>query len=471
MTILLPAADRAALRFFARSPARAMPSYDGRWIRTVAAAAIALSGPVSALAPGEDGVIHTIAVSGISDVAQAVAIDPGGNIVLVGSAGGNYSALARITPTGAADLGFGTGGGIATPDFSSSTGGDGLRAIVRTSDGGYVGCGPFNSPTTGNDFFVVRFGSSGTLDGTFNGVGYAVTPFTATASSEQCNAVAVQSDGMIVSAGYRTASGHLHVALTRHTALGQLDANFGNGGKLDIDASASLSGDSQATALLLQPDGQLLIAGYALGSGTDDFLVMRLNAADGTPDMSFGTAGITRTPIGTGEDIAYAMVLQPNGRIVLAGSTYAADGHRDFALARYTAAGLLDPDFSGGKVTTAIGPSDDYAYALILMPWGRLVAAGSARINTSSAETDLAIVAYNADGTLDRFFGNAGKRMLSISSLADSVYGLSSDIGGARFWAVGTAAAGLNPNHDFLAVEFGLPDTIFRHGFETNTAP
>jgi uncharacterized delta-60 repeat protein len=213
------------------------------------------------------------------------------------------------------------------------------------------------------------------------------------------------------------------------------------------------------------------IAGYALGSGTYDFLVMRLNGADGTPDVSFGTGGITRTPIGTGEDIANAMVLQPNGRIVLAGSTYAADGHRDFALARYTAGGALDPDFSGGKVTTAVGPSDDYAYALLLMPWGRIVAAGSARINTSNSETDLAVVAYNADGTLDRFFGNAGKRSLSISSLDDIVYGLAGDISGARFWAVGTAAAGMNPNQDFLAVEFGLPDTIFRHGFDTSTAP
>ena len=471
MTILLSAADRAALRFFVPTALPAMRN-NSRCARAIAAATIALAGPVSALAPGEDGVIHTIAVSGISDVAHAVAIDPGGNIVLVGSAGGNYSALARITPSGAADLSFGTGSGIATPDFSSSTGGDGLLAIVRTSDGGYVACGPFNSnPTTGNDFFVARFGSSGALDGTFNGVGYAVTAFTATASNEQCNAVAVQTDGMIVSAGYRSASGHLHVALTRHTALGALDANFGNGGKLDIDASANLSGDSEATALLVQPDGQLLVAGYALGSGTDDFLVMRLNAADGTPDATFGTGGITRTPIGTGEDIAYAMVLQPNGRIVLAGSTYAPDGHRDFALARYTTGGVLDPDFSGGKVTTAVGPSDDYAFALLLMPWGRIVAAGSARINTSNAETDLAIVAYNADGTLDRFFGNAGKRMLSISSLADSVYGLASDISGARFWVVGTAAAGMNPNQDFLAVEFGLPDTIFRHGFDTNTAP
>ncbi|HST29115.1 MAG TPA: hypothetical protein VLK26_12220 [Rudaea sp.] len=416
----------------------------------------------------------TIPISGVRDTAQAVAIDPDGNIVLAGSAGGNYSALARVTPAGTLDGAFGTLG-VATPDFSSSTGGDGQRAFLRMDDGRYVGCGHFNSPTTGNDFVVARFQSNGALDPAFNGAGYAVTPFTSTASQEQCNAVALQNDGMIVSAGYSTnGSGHLHVALTRHTAGGVLDTLFGGpsaGGKVDIDASANLNGDSEARALLLQADGKLLIAGYALGAASDDFLVMRLKT-DGTLDPTFGTAGITRTPIGTSEDIANAMILQPDGGIVLAGSVYAADGHRDFALARYTTNGVLDPTFgSGGKVTTPVGPSDDYAYALLRMPWGRLVAAGSARISTGGSGTDVAVVAYNADGSLDRYFGIGGKRMLNISTLDDIAYGLAYDASGDRFWAVGTAASGASPNQDFLAVEFGLPDTIFRHGFDTATAP
>lgn len=162
------------------------------------------------------------------------------------------------------------------------------------------------------------------------------------------------------------------------------------------------------------------------------------------------------------------MVRQPDGRIVVAGSTYAADGHHDFALARYTTAGVLDPSFgTGGLVTTAVRPSDDDAYALILMPWGRLVAAGSARISTGGSGTDLALVAYNADGSLDRYFGNAGKRMVDISASGDDiVYGLASDLSGARFWAVGTAYGSPATAQDFLAIEFGLPDTIFRDGFE-----
>ena len=198
-------------------------------------------------------------------------------------------------------------------------------------------------------------------------------------------------------------------------------------------------------------------------------MVVRLNA-NGSPDGTFGIGGITRTPIGTGEDIGNAMVRLPDGRIVVAGSTLAADGRRDFALARYSTAGVLDPSFgTGGIVTTAVGPSDDIAYALTLMPWGRLVAAGSARISTGGSGTDLALVSYNTDGTVDRYFGDLGKRMVDVSDFDDIVYGLVNDVDGQHFWAVGTAQP--TTSQDFLAVEFGLPDTIFRHGFDSNTAP
>jgi uncharacterized delta-60 repeat protein len=430
-----------------------------------------------ALAPGADGVRVTIPVSGIADYAQAIAVDPNGSIVLAGAiggngtTGGNASVLARLTSAGAPDLSFGTANGIATHDFSTNQS-DGLRALLRMDDGRYVGCGLYFSTGTAQDFLVAQFESDGSLDTSFAG-GYAVTSFLQSGQGvslfDQCNAVAVQTNGMLVSAGLTYASGSAHVALTRHTATGVLDTTFGSGGKLDINASLTANGNSEARAIAIQPDGKLLVAGYAFGSGNSEFLVMRLNS-NGSPDASFGGSGIVRTPVGSGEDIANAMVLQPDGRIVLAGSVYMSDGHRDFALARYTAAGALDATFgSGGLVTTPVGPSDDVAYALLLMPWGRLVAAGSARISSGGPGTDLALVAYNANGSLDRYFGIGGKRMVDVSSVDDIVYGLAGDIGGARFWAVGTAAPGVNPNQDFLAMEFGLPDTIFRDGFESPT--
>jgi len=425
----------------------------------------------AALAPGADGMKLTIPVSGIGDYAQAVVRDPSGNIVLAGSNGGNSSVLVRLTPAGALDLSFGVNG-IAINDLDVSRG-DALRALVSLDDGRYLGCGSFNSIATSYDFFVARFSSTGFADGGFAAGGVAVTAFTGASqtSTDQCNSLAVQTDGMIVAAGMTTVAGHSHVALVRYTSSGALDAGFGTGGLVDINAAALANGDSEARALVLQPDGKLLIAGYAFGSGTSDLLVMRLNT-NGSPDGSFGSGGITRTAVGTSDDFANAMVRQPDGRIVVAGSTYASGGQRDFVLARYTTAGALDPSFgSGGIVTTAVGPSDDYAYSLILMPWGRLIAAGSARIDTSTAGTDLAVVAYNADGSLDRYFGVGGKRMLDISAFNDAIYGLASDISGGRFWAVGTAYGSLTTAQDFLAVEFGLPDTIFRYDFETGNTP
>jgi len=443
---------------------------------TIVAAFIAgaAAPPAAALDPGEDGVRVTIPVSGLADAAQAVTVDPDGRLVMAGSDSGAHSILASITRTGATSGDFGTSGIVIDDLAAGQT--DALRAIARMADGRYVACGFAFSAGTANDFITARFMSDGSLDGTFDGVGYAVTSYLQSGAGgslyDQCNAVAVDVDGSVVSAGLSFQDGPSRVALARHTSGGTLDAGFGSGGKLVLDVSQTSNGNSEARAVLIQPDGRILVAGFAGGQFNSEFVLLRLEA-DGTPDAGFGTLGIVRTPIGTGEDVANAMVLAPDGSITLAGSAVAADGRRDFALARFTSTGALDASFgAGGIVTTPIGPGDDIAYALTRMPWGRLVAAGSARISTSAGGTDLALVAYNADGTLDRYFGALGIRTVDVSATSnadDVAYGLANDMDGEHFWAVGTASPGTNG--DFLAIEFGLPDTIFRHGFDSNTTP
>lgn len=430
--------------------------------------------PAAALDPGEDGIRVSLPVSGLYDAAQAVAVDPDGRLVMAGSDAGSHSILASITRTGAISGDFGTDG-VVVYDLASGQA-DGLRAIVRTSDGRYGACGSGFSPGTATDFITARFMGGGALDDTFDAVGYAVTSFLQSGPGgslfDQCNAVAVDADGSVVSAGLSFQDGPSRVALARHLAGGTLDPGFAGGGKIVINASQSPNSNSEARAVLIQPDRKILVAGFAGGQFNSEFLLMRLEA-DGTPDAGFGTLGIVRTPIGTGEDFANAMVLAPDGAITLAGAAVAADGRRDFALARFTSTGALDPTFgTGGIVTTPIGPADDVAFALARMPWGRLVAAGSARISTSAGGTDLALAAYNADGTLDAYFGTVGTRMInaSLDSTSDDIlYGLAIDIEGQHFWAVGTAAP--DNDGDFLAIEIGLPDTIFRHGFDSNTAP
>jgi uncharacterized delta-60 repeat protein len=420
--------------------------------------------PACALAPGQIGATLTFPVSNAADNAYAAAINPDGTLLIAGSGNsGGYGVLARVTAGGAADLSFAPNGYIVE-DLSTNLA-DSLRALVRTSDGHYVACGTYFSVGTATDFVTARFTSAGAL------VSYVVTPYLASGSGavlyDQCNAVGVQSDGKVVSAGYTQADGSERVMVTRHTTDDVLDSSFAGGGKVKIDASLNPAADSSAQALVVLPDDKLLIAGNAGGTFNNiEFLLMRLNA-DGTPDDTFGTNGIVRTPIGTGTDIANALLVQPDGRIVVAGSSVAADGRADFAVARYSEAGVLDTTFGGGAgfVTTPVGPGEDIPYAVLLMPWGRIVAAGSARISTSSPGTDIAVVAYNADGTLDKYFGSGGKVMVQLGMSADEViYALAVDISHTHFWAAGAGVPGTN--RDLMVLEFGLPDTIFRYDFE-----
>jgi uncharacterized delta-60 repeat protein len=115
---------------------------------------------------------------------------------------------------------------------------------------------------------------------------------------------------------------------------------------------------------------------------------------DGKPDADFGSEGMVTTDIG-GMDGVNGVAIQPDGAIVAVGQTTvmasSPDG-ADFALARYTPDGKLDPGFGrGGIVTTDIGDNDD-ALAVALQPDGRIVAVGrigSSRIGSSRSD-DLA---------------------------------------------------------------------------------
>src|SRR6266540_155863 len=175
-------------------------------------------------------------------------------------------------------------------------------------------------------------------------------------------------------------------------APGDLDPTFGAGGKV----TTVFGGDSRAYVLVLQPNGKLVAAGV----GPNGFALARYNP-DGSLDTSFGAGGKVTTPIGA----ANALVLQPDGKLVAAGSNNISPS--DFVLVRYNPNGSLDTSFGGdGKVTTAIG-FGARAFALALQPDGKLVAAGMGWTGSTGFES--ALVRYNPDGSLDTSFGAGGK--------------------------------------------------------------
>jgi uncharacterized delta-60 repeat protein len=205
--------------------------------------------------------------------------------------------------------------------------------------------------------------------------------------------VAIQGDGKIVAAG--VASGDF--ALARYNADGTLDTEFGSGGTITTD----FGGDDKANALALQRDGQIVVAGVAGGL---DFALARYRT-DGTLDATFGSEGKVITDFSGNIDAAFAVAIQPDGMIVAAGATGAYPSAQ-FALARYSGAGSMDAGFGvGGRVTIAFG-RDARAHTLAIQPDGKIVTGGF--INNGSSG-DGVLSRHNADGTLDRAFGTAGR--------------------------------------------------------------
>jgi len=138
---------------------------------------------------------------------------------------------------------------------------------------------------------------------------------------------------------------------------GDLDTSFGGDGTVVTDFGSGSY--DQATALALQPDGKIVAAGSSTASGSQDFALARY-LPTGTLDISFGGDGKVLTDFGSGsEAFAVAMTLQPDGKIVVAGRC-TAGGTSAFALARYLPNGSLDASFSGdGRVCTDFGSGSE----------------------------------------------------------------------------------------------------------------
>ena len=187
---------------------------------------------------------------------------------------------------------------------------------------------------------------------------------------DAANALALQPDGKLVAAG-RSEDGQDFFALARYNPDGSLDTSFNGTGKV----TTAIGIWDEAKALALQPDGKLVAAGTSYKGSSFDIALARYNP-DGSLDTSFNGTGKVTTAVGPSDDVAADLARQPDGKLVIAGYSYNASD-RDFALVRYKPNGSLDTSFNGtGKVATAIGSSHNDAYGLVLQPDGKLVAAG-----------------------------------------------------------------------------------------------
>ncbi len=379
------------------------------------------------------------------DNGSAVAIQSDGKLVVVGAnfdgIGGADFAVARYNVDGSLDASFGTGGKVLT-DFGRSY--DQATAVAIQLDGKIVVVGRTQTGGSNDDFALVRYNADGSLDATF-GVGGKVHTDLGATFFERANAVVIQIDGKIIAAGETNSAGRMvdttDFALVRYNADGSIDTTFGGGGNAPATGIVITDfGDTndQVFALALQADGKIVAVGSTApvvsGAGTGtDFALARYNK-DGSVDSSFGTTanGLVTTDLSGagGSDIAHAIAIQNDGKIIAAGESLnnASGTGTDFALVRYTIDGTLDATFgSGGAVLTNFsGSSTDQAFGVGLQTDGKIVASGFVFIPNVEGNGDFGVARYNTDGSLDPSFGASATGLVTtdFSVTFDSAMGM-----------------------------------------------
>ena len=342
--------------------------------------------------------------------ATAAAQQTDGKLVLAGycaGAGNDDFCVARLNANGTLDVSFVGPAGNGNGKFLLPIGTlqDQANAIALQPDGKIVLAGTcFNG--SNNDFCVARLNPDGALDASFvgpSGTGNGAFLLPIGATSDQAMAVAIQSDGKIVLAGYCSNGSNNDFCVARLNADGMLDTSFdgpsGNANGMFL-LPIGLTSD-QATALAIQPDGKLVLAGNCSNGSEDDFCVARLNT-NGTYDSNFdgpsGTGdGKFLLPIGTSVDRATAVAIQPDGKIVLAGTCNTVT-NEDFCVARLTAEGALDTTFDGpsgsanGAFIQPMATNADRATGMVLQPDGKIVVAGYC---AGAAPPDFCVARFN----------------------------------------------------------------------------
>jgi uncharacterized delta-60 repeat protein len=333
---------------------------------------------------GEDGRVLT-PVGPFHEVATSVAMDDQGRMVVAGytydETSGEDFLVARYLADGTLDPDFGAAGVVVTP-MGLGAANDRATAMLIQPDGRIVAVGE----TFASGAFrvaVVRYHPDGALDSSFGGTGRVLTD---PGGSVRVRAVTRQADGKILVAGAIHKSATVwDIFVGRYYANGARDLDFGASGVF----TAGISGQQEAVGVALTATGRMVVAAGDPQVGSS-FLLARLYA-DGELDWTFGSFGLVHTPLSTELTVARAMAVQPDGKIVVA-----ADANGGYAvLARYHPNGTLDSGFDGdGLLTLQLSPNDVYVGDVVVQPNGKIVLAGSADFGG-------ALIRIDAGGTPD----------------------------------------------------------------------
>ena len=360
--------------------------------------------------------------SGRSDLAQNIAIQPDGKIVVVGQSGLDgvfHSALVRYNADGSLDTTFGVDGRVVAALDPS---GDVLTSVAILPNGKIVVAGALNQNNSNIGFLIARFNSNGTIDTSFGSGGSATGTFGDSAS--QANALVVQPDGKVIIAGTTGVGTYSELndfALLRYDATGHLDSSFGSGGKVRTHFDGETNTGSQAVEVLLMPDGRIVAVGRYKTEVLQRQFALARYLPNGDLDNTFGSGGKVTTLLGSFNAVALAAVMQTDGKIIVGGYKEIRRAN-DFLLARYNSNGSLDTSFgTGGQVVSDLfGSSDDIIYALALTPDGKLLATGR---TGQYPNFRFGLARYNQNGAFDQTFGGGGKVLTDFGGVTSQSFG------------------------------------------------
>ncbi len=318
----------------------------------------------------------------------------------------NATAHAISGQPGTLDAFWNTGGALPGKAITTIGGGNDVAvAAVLQPDGKVVLAGNcVNTPGSGNMFCLTRYKTDGTLDTTFNGTGKVTTVLPN--GNSKLNAMALQGDGKIVVAGINCQIAFsARFCAVRYNADGSLDLSFNGTGIAIAQIQATLA-DENANAVAVQRDGKIVLAGYCNAQFATNFCAVRFNP-NGSLDTSFTI--VTKVHL---FDFASSIVLQTDGKIVIAGSCTDSSMYV-FCAARYNANGTLDLSFNGtGIVLTYIGPNGSLAHAAAMQPDGKLVMVGECIQSSSSL---FCASRYTVGGLPDTTFNATGNVLVATS--------------------------------------------------------
>jgi uncharacterized delta-60 repeat protein len=301
-----------------------------------------------------------------------------------------------------------------------------LGDAVVLPDGRIAVAGQWGSHTEASHISLQRLNTDGTLDPTF-GQGGIVNTFVGGESG--ATVLARQDDDKLVVGGWSGPSRLSFKAaftIMRYLPSGTLDAGFGDGGVVVRD----LGGYDVIQAILIQPDGKIVVA----GSGDHGLVVMRFSP-NGSPDTGFGSGGVTVQPNAGRPPGPRTVVRQADDKLLLGlqgprpGDPV---GTRVFKVLRLTPTGSLDASFGeNGVAMTDFGFGDSHdsnLVGLVLRSNGKILAAGSA--SDSEQHPLYAFARYDTNGVLDPSFGIGGRVLRAPPSGNPTVYGFAKQSGG-----------------------------------------